>query len=456
MKKFSKSTAIVLSVILSVVLVVGLLFSFVPMNFGTKKWESFSGSLNVSSDISGGLYGEFNIKTENPSQKDIISSMEKINNVFEDAGYKNINVFSIGNEKIRVEAGNSRSSRSYAETYNKIASLGAGAFSLRSTYEVEEKTISVSGAECVTDVDVYTNNDVNYMSIKFNEEGEKQYKNLCDNASSSSIYIALGDYAQQISISGVATYSEFTLSDEDYDNLIELKDNVVLGCMKIELDSASAKIGTMSASLTAGESSSSIHESSYATSTAFVLIHVAILTIVVLLIAFFAVKFGFYSLLILVTMLVNACLFVVALNLMPSVEFGLSSYLALALGVALIYTYAFLYAGTIKSEYKAGKSLIASLESAYKKSMPTMLIANLTLFASSLIFIALSFGEISSAAIMFAICSFLSLFTNLLLIPFLVKICISFGNFGFKLFMLKKRKDFGSMSDETASLKEAE
>lgn len=454
MKKFNKSTAVVLSVILSIVLLVGVIFSFVPMTFGTKSWKSFAGSIGMSSDITGGLYGEFNIKTENPSESDIVSSLNKIKDVFEQDGYKNVNVYAIGNEKIRIEAGYSKSNRTYAETYNKIASIAVGAFSLRTTYEVEEDTISVIGSECVKSVKVYTNNDVNYLSVKFNKEGEKQYKNLCENATSSSIYIALGDYAQQISITGIATYSEFTLSDSDYDNLIELKDNIVLGCMKVEIDTASAKINTMSASLSAGESASAPEFSSYASSTALILILVAGVTVVVLMLALFAVRFGFYALLSFITMLVNACLFVMIMNLMPSVELSLSSFIVLIIGFAIIYTYAYQYANSVKQEYLAGKSLNASLESAYKKSLASVLISNIMILAGSLLLIALSFGEIASAAIVFAICAFLSLFTNLVLIPFLVKICISFGNFGFKLFMLKKRLDFSS--DLNTDDKEAE
>ncbi len=461
MKKFNKKTAIVLSVIMSIILVVGVIFSFVPMNFGSKKWESFAGSISVSSDLTGGLYGEFNIKTQKPSKDDMISSMQKIRDVFEEDGFKNVNVYAVGTEKIRVEAAYSRTSRSYAEVYNKIASVGAGAFSLRTTYEMSETTVSVLGKDCVSGVDVYTNNDVNYLSIKFNKEGEKQFKELCegvttDNSSSPSIYIALGDYAQQITISGITSYSEFTLSDEDYSNLIQLKNNVVLGCMKIELDTSSAKINTMSASLSAGESAGTPEVSSYASSTVFILMNAALLSIIVTMIAFFAARYGFYFLVMLLTMVINTCLFVMILNLMPSVEIGLSSYFALVVGVGIIYTYALKYASLVKSEYKAGKSLGASLQSAYKKTMPTTLIANIVLFVSSLIFLAFSFGEITSAAIVLAICSFLSLLTNLLIIPFLVKICISFGNFGFKLFMLKKRLDFSNSANENASLKEAE
>ncbi len=457
MKKFKKSSAIVLSVILSVILIVGVLFSFVPMKFGTKKWESFSGTLSMSSDITGGLYGEFKIKTENPSTKDIVSSMENIKKVFEDDGYKNVNVYAIGNEKIRVETGYSRSSRTFAETYNKISSIAAGAFSLRNTYEVEETTISVMGSECVDEVKVFTNNDTKYISVVFNKEGEKQFEELCNAViSTGSIYIALGEYAQQISIQSIQSYKEFTLSDDDYQNLMELKNNIVLGCMKIEIDTTSVKINTMSASLTAGESGSTLNAEFYDASTVLVLIASAVIAVAVLLVAFFAVKFGLYAVLMLFTLLFNSFLFVMIMNIMPSVELGLSSFVVLVLGMAMLYTYAFIYANAVKKEYKEGKSFNASLQTAFKKTLPSTLVSNITMLIASILLIVFSFGEITSAAIVFAICSFLSLFTNLLLIPLLVKICISFGNFGYKLFRLKKRLDFSSKSDEVASLKEAE
>lgn len=455
MKKFSKNTAIVLSVILSVVLVVGLLFSFVPMKFGNKKWESFSNTISMSSDITGGLYGEFKIKTENASTKDIVSSMEKIKSVFEDSGYKNVNVYAIGNEKIRVETGYSRSNRTFAETYNKLSSIATGAFSLRTDYEVDEETISVMGSECVKEVKVYTNNETKYISVVFNKEGEKQFENLCNNASGS-IYIALGDYAQQISISGISSYSEFTLSDDDYANLVELKNNIILGCMKVELDTASAKINTMSASLTSGESGSTLDAKFYDASTVLVVTMVAVLFAVVLLIAYFAVRFKLYSILVLISVLFNSFLFTMIMNLMPSVELGLSSFIVLILGLAMIYTYTFLYADAVKKEYAQGKSLNASLESAFKKTLPSTLISNITMLIASILLIVLSFGEISSAAIVFAIASFLSLFTNLLLMPLLVKISISFGNFGFKLFGFKKRAGFASIASENTNVKEAE
>ena len=44
--------------------------------------------------------------------------------------------------------------------------------------------------KCVEEVKVFTNNDTKYISVVFNDEGEKQFEELCGKASGS-IYIAV-------------------------------------------------------------------------------------------------------------------------------------------------------------------------------------------------------------------------------------------------------------------------
>ena len=58
MKKYSKKTAIILSVVLFVVLTIGFVFSFVPMQFSKSKFNSVSKTINISTDMVGGMYGE--------------------------------------------------------------------------------------------------------------------------------------------------------------------------------------------------------------------------------------------------------------------------------------------------------------------------------------------------------------------------------------------------------------
>ena len=71
------------------------------------------------------------------------------------------------------------------------------------------------------------------------------------------------------------------------------------------------------------------------------------------------------------------------------------------------------------------------------------------LFLSALIVFALSFSELTSAAIIFATCIALSLFVNLLMIPVLVKMCLAIPRFGRIVFGLAKRKGLADLDEET-------
>ncbi len=440
MKKFKKSTAIVLICLLSVIMIVGFLFCYVPMTFGAKTFVSFSGSISISSDITGGLYGEYQITTENPSKSDIVDSMTKIKDVFEEDGYKNVNVYAVGNKKIRVEVSYPRGSKTYGDVYSELTNVGTGAFQLRDKDKVAEAKVILKGSEHVKEVKVSTNNSINYIQIVFNKEGIEVYKKLVGNGSGS-VYLALGDYSQSISISSVQTYESLTLSDKDYANLVNLEQKIKLGCMKVEIDSGTAVINTMSASLSAGESASRPEFSSFASSTAYVVAVAGFFIIIALIIALFALKFGVYAVVIFLSMLFNSYLLVILLMLIPSIDIGLSGVAALVVGVSVIYTYAYIFASHVKEDYRLGKSLSASLENSFKKTLPNFLIGNIMLFLMSMLLFAFSFGELTSAAIIFAICSVLSIFTNLAFLPLIIKICISFEGFGRTLFMLKKRSE---------------
>ena len=447
MKKFNKSTAIILSVVMFVCLVVGFIVNFVPIKFSKSKFVSIWNTINVSSDMTGGIYGEYDILTENPSENDVIQTVSIIRNVFEKDGYKNVNVYAVGKSKVRVELSYPNGDESIGTAYNKLLNIGTGAFSLSSASTTTEAgAVVLEGAKYVKEVKVYTNNSEKYISVVFNKAGKVKFEELCKKTES--IYLILGDYNQSISITGIADYSSLTLSNTDWDNMIALEQKIQFGCTKVELDGANAKIDTMSTTLSAGESSSSPEHKSFFSSNIYVIAMAGIIVVAVLILAFFAIKYGLFAIITLISMLVNVYLFLFIAWLVPSFELGVSVVIAIAIGLTLIYSYAYSFAKSVKGEYNLGKSLAASLESSYKKTILNVVISNLVLFVSSLILTMLSFGEISSVAIAFTIISALSLFTNLCLIPLLIKIGISFDGVGRKLFLLKKKRSLSELSSD--------
>ena len=464
MKKFSKTTAIILSVIMFLVLGIGFVFSFVPIKFKNSKFVSLSGTINISSDMVGGLYGEYNITSDDPTEKDIIQTISLIRGVFEEDGYKNVNVYAVGNKKVRIELSYPNADETFATSYAKLKNVGAGAFSLSnvnpsssssSSTDSTKETLTLEGYKYVKEVRVSTNNDQKYISVIFNEEGKVKYEEICKNTESSTIYLVLGDYSQGITISGVYDYSELTLSNTDWENMIALEQKIKLGCTALELDGVNSIVNTMSATLSSGESSSSPVKESFFSSTLYVVAFSALIMVFVIMIAVFAIKFGFFALVMAMAMLIASYLYLFIVWLVPSFEIGLSVILSILVGVSLIFAFAFNFAQTVKDEYNQGKSIQASLESSYKKSILGEVVTNLILFISSLILTALSFSELSSVAISFAVLSALSLFTNLCVIPFIVKLGISFKGLDRKLFLLKKRKSLADLDEENQEDAEA-
>ena len=460
MKKFNKNTAIILSILMFVVLAIGFVFSYVPLQFSKGKFVSLSKTVNISTDLVGGLYGEYNITTESPSQSDIIDSVSLIREVFEDDGYKNVNVYAVGNKKVRVELSFPNGDETFQTAFEKLTNVGTGAFSIStvdptSSSESETVEVTLEGSKYVKEVNVYTQDGGKYISIVFNKAGKAKFKEVCQNASSSQIYLVLGDYSQAISIdSSLVDFSSLTLQNTDWENTIALEQKIRLGCTKVELDGANATINTMSATLSSGESASTTSEKSFYSSTAYVVSFSALIMVVVIMLVVFAIKFGLFAIVALASMLLGSYIYLFIVWLVPSFELGLSVILSLAVGVSLIYTYAFKFAQNVKSEYKLGKSLQAALESSYKKSIIGELITNIMIFVASLILMALSFSELTSVAISFAILSALSLFTNLCVIPLFVKIGISFKGLDRKLFLLKKRKGIIDLDEDEQTAKE--
>lgn len=463
MKKFNKSTAVILSILMFVVFAIGFVFSFVPIQFSKGKFVSLSKTLNISTDLVGGLYGEYDITTENASQKDIVSSISLIRSVFEEDGYKNVNVYAVGNKKVRIELSFPNGDETFATSYSKLKNVRAGAFSLSNVNPSSSSSsssstttpITLTGADYVKKVKVSTNNDAKYISIIFNEEGEKLYEEICATASSSTIYLILGDSSQDIPISStVDDYSELTLQGIDWENMIALEQKIKLGCTKIELDGTNANVNTMSATLSAGEAASSSVEKSFYSSTTFVVSFSALLIVLALMLAIFAIKFGFFAVVVFVSMMFSTYLYLFIVWLVPSFELGLSVIVSLVIGSSLIYSYVYKFVQNVKDEYNQGKSLQAALESSYKKSILGEVITNAILFFSSLILMALSFSELSSVAVSFAILSAISLFTNLCVVPFLVKIGISFKGLDRKLFLLPKRKNLDELVFDAENAKE--
>ena len=102
MKNIGKIKAIIISSIVTLVLIAGLIFSFVPMKLGNKDYESFAGALNQGISINGGMSVEYTIKGTY-TDKQLNSSLAKITELVQEYGYESVVAYKKGEDKIRVD-----------------------------------------------------------------------------------------------------------------------------------------------------------------------------------------------------------------------------------------------------------------------------------------------------------------------------------------------------------------
>ena len=105
MKLIKKSSSITLTIILSVLLCLALILTFVPIKLGALSYSSFAGNLKYASDVSGGMFGEYYLK-DSATTGDINKAVNSFKTILNDQGYPSAVVNSVGTEKIRVEIGN--------------------------------------------------------------------------------------------------------------------------------------------------------------------------------------------------------------------------------------------------------------------------------------------------------------------------------------------------------------
>ena len=139
MKTIKKKPAIVLIVILSIVLIIGAVFTFVPMQFGHSAYKSFAGAIRVGNDFSAGMYAEYDIAPDGAAgTNDINKSISQIKSVLSEKGYSSTNVYAVGEEKIRVEISYENGGSNFKNAYALLKAVGVGAFELRSSSNEEE------------------------------------------------------------------------------------------------------------------------------------------------------------------------------------------------------------------------------------------------------------------------------------------------------------------------------
>jgi len=241
MKPTKKKTAKIYIALILILAVVGTLFAFVPMNFGNTSFTSLLGTINISADLSDGMYAEYDIEGESSTEQ-INSSIQKIKDVLVDEGFASTDVFAINNKKLRVEIGYPRTLSAISEAYSVLNSVGVGSFELRSSSS-EDDTFIV-GNKHIKNVSIKSSGGSTLAVLEFNEAGVEAYEALLD--ASDTIYVYMGGtVVTNFDSSSSVASSEMYLTMNDYPSAQSFVKSVKLGCLDITLNNKTTIVDTM-------------------------------------------------------------------------------------------------------------------------------------------------------------------------------------------------------------------
>lgn len=408
MKPIKKKPAIFLIVIIAVAVVLGSLFAFVPMTFGHTRYNSFAGAIRVGNDFSAGMYAEYDISPDGSNkQADIEKSIIDIKSVLIEKGYASTNVYSVDNSMIRVEVSYPSGGSAFSDAYTLLQAVGVGKFELRSSSSEDDTYII--GSKHISGVTISNYTSYIYVTLEFNDAGVEAYQKLLD--ASDTIYVCMGG-ATQTSFSSkeiTTASSSLPLTFTDYKSALDFATKVRFGSIPVELNKDTVVINTVGVR-------------------ASILACIIALGIVVVgALVFMALRYGIIGLLSIVSTIISAICCAILFWAVELIEINISSLLAMVLGFGIMTILKTIYAERVREEFLSGKTIEASLEAGYKKSIAGIVAPAVMVLIITAIMAFVATGILQTASIIVIIMTLLGVIESLVLLPGFVNIVETFN-----------------------------
>ena len=168
---------------------------------------------------------------------------------------------------------------------------------------------------------------------------------------------------------------------------------------------------------------------------------VAIALITLLGIGYMIFKHGVLGAFTALALLFDTFIAILVMWALPWIEISFSSIIALVLGYSVVLASSLYFASLFEDEYKQGKTVSASFEGAFKKSLKGVLSTGIALTIIFGIVAIVANAELRVFGLITCIFACLSMFSTLIMLPGFIKIFEAFNDGAFKPYRLPKRED---------------
>ena len=427
----TKNRSKMLIIFLTLVLIVGLVASFVsftyPLSIGGVKYKysSFVNELVLGSDISEGVLIEYKASahedTDSANYDSLMeSTLADLRDILKDSGFKNSTVARKGDEGIRIEVGGIVDKEDSNEVINLIGAPSKLSFSSSTSAD----DAFMYGYECVKSVKANSvangNQSAYYVEITFTDKGFEIIKEKSKEitANGKEIYMLLGD-TQVGSTNQAVTTKSLQMSGEGFIDMATTRDyEIQIRTGMLALDLTRTYNGTISA--TAGVRGNIANPMLY--------IWVAFGVMVVASLVFFVLSYKQIGLMAMFNMMFYIVLGLFFLQSVPLVHINLSGIFAMILGyimavIALINTLE-----SAKQSYAKGRKLHTSLHQGINASLSSTLSVNVLLILAGIVCALMPTMAVQSFGIVSLVLGFVNIFCSQALMRLMINLYLPFNS----------------------------
>ena len=419
MKKLSKTKSIVVLSIVAVVILVGAVFTFIPMHFGTSDYAGFLGNVSVSNDLRGGMYAEYEIVSVS-TDKEVDDSIQKIKEILSMEGYANSNVYRKGEDTLRIEIRGMKNTEERNNANVILSAFTGGLFEIRAGNDAEVVNI-IDGSQHIKNVSVKSSGSNYVVIINMNNEGTKVYEALTRESIdtySGSIYMYMNDTAwpnssyNSLTIQEVTTNGQLALSFATLDAANYYARAIRCGTLDIELNSDNVKIAEMTPTL-----DWHIEQVSTMSEVTLLVIFIVLSAVILGLIVFCAIKYRLNALAMILAFVIDVIISLFFLQAMPWVELDLASLCAVYGMFAFIILNFVHISNYAIDERKVGKSCEACFAVSESKAIKYVCDFSIIPFVFGIVVAIVASQSLQTIGILLIMFGVLNALTNLLLVP---------------------------------------
>lgn len=431
MENFSKTKSIIIYCIFALIFAVGTVFTFVPMQFGSKDYLSSFGAIRKSSEIGDSISAVYKITESESTNVDKAISMigERIEEKF---GKNSVNVSRLGDDKLKVVVAEPLENTTLSELENFFKTIAGGRLELRNNKsatvvkdEDHADLIVIDGWTEINSISVSNYKGQFGVTVEFTKSGKEKFLNMAGQTCYMFINGEAFPNSKYNSVDIKSEQQSFTFWLQDsMDAADYYYDAFSCGLIPLNLDAETIEITYYNANKTANA-----------------ICFASVLVILVALAVLIIVKFRASGAIFVVATLLGDYLLLFLLQAMPWVIMGLGG--VITLGLVQIVQFALIIAqlNQIKCEYMLGKSIVTSVDDAFSKFKFVVLDVTAIMLIGGIFFAIFGIGELTSIGTIMSLSAIIIAVVNILISKFLINLSFAFGENNAKMYALPKREE---------------